>query len=123
MKGYADKQNHAKHSDLEIGDRVLVKQPKHNKLSTPFSPEPMEIMEKKGSMITAQNADRSVTRNSSFFKKVPPSTSVIPDVNDCDDEIQEDSPTQDVHVEEPSCQLRRSSRTRRLPTHLRDYEL
>ena len=123
MKGYADKHNHAKHSDLEIGDRVLVKQPKHNKLSTPFSPEPMEIMEKKGSMITAQNADRSVTRNSSFFKKVPPSTSVIPDVNDCDDEIQEDSPTQDVHVEEPSCQLRRSSRTRRLPTHLRDYEL
>ena len=30
MKAYADKHNHAKHSDFEVGDRVLIKQPKHN---------------------------------------------------------------------------------------------
>ncbi|XP_022803357.1 uncharacterized protein K02A2.6-like [Stylophora pistillata] len=123
MKAYADKHNHAKHSDFEVGDRVLIKQPKHNKLSTPFCPEPLEITQKKGSMVTAQNADHSVTRNSSFFKKLPSNTPVSPNLNDCDDEIQGDLPTPVVHADESSCQPRRSSRIRRLPTHLKDYEL
>ena len=54
MKGYADKCNNAKNTDLDVGDKVLIKQPKQNKMSTPFKPEPFEITDKKGSMIRAQ---------------------------------------------------------------------
>ena len=76
MKEYADRCSHAKNTDLSVGDKVLLKQPKQNKMSTPFKPEPLEIKDKKGSMITAQNAERTVTRNASFFKKLPSSVPV-----------------------------------------------
>ena len=78
MKEYADKCSHAKSTDLNVGDKVLVKQPKQNKMSTPFNPEPFEIKEKKGNMITAQNAERTATRNASFFKKLPSNMPVHP---------------------------------------------
>ena len=56
----------------------MIKQPKQNKISIPFRPEPLQITHKKGSMITAQNGERTVTRNSSFFKKLPSNTPVHP---------------------------------------------
>ena len=37
-KLYADGKRHAKYSDLVPGNRVLIKQEKQNKLSTPFAP-------------------------------------------------------------------------------------
>ena len=40
MKKYADKRNHAKNINLQIGDYVLVRQQKKNKLSTPFGKTP-----------------------------------------------------------------------------------
>ena len=42
MKEYADKRSHAKSTDLNIGDKVLIKQPKKDKMSTPFKPVPLE---------------------------------------------------------------------------------
>ena len=53
MKEYADKCSHAKNTDLNVGDKVLIKQPKKDKMSTPFKPEPLEIKDKKASMIIA----------------------------------------------------------------------
>ena len=58
-------------SNIKLGDTVLVKQPKANKLSTPFNPVPFVVEEKKGSMITASDGHKTVTRNSSMFKVVP----------------------------------------------------
>lgn len=46
MKEYADRCSHAKNTDLSVGDKVLLKQPKQNKMSTPFKPEPLEIKDK-----------------------------------------------------------------------------
>ena len=54
MKTYADERNNAKRSKLTIGDNVLVKQPKQNKLSNPFDTKPYQITEKKGTMVTAE---------------------------------------------------------------------
>ncbi len=71
VKEYADKY-------LNVDDKVLIKQPKQNKMSTPFKPEPFEITDNKGSMITAQNAEHSVTRNASFFKKLPSNIHPMP---------------------------------------------
>jgi hypothetical protein len=36
----------------------------------PYKPTPLTIKEKKGSMISASDGQRSVTRNSSFFKRI-----------------------------------------------------
>lgn len=70
MKNYADSKNHAKESQLELGDHVLVKTERRNKLSTPFSPVKYEIVKTKGSLVTAKRGSHLITRNSSFFKKV-----------------------------------------------------
>ena len=77
MKEYADKCSHATSTDLDVGDKVLIKQPKKDKMSTPSKPEPLEIKDKKGSMITAQTGEYTVTRNASFFKKLPSITHVL----------------------------------------------
>lgn len=70
-KEYADKKTGAKRSKIRIGDPVLVKQPKLNKLTPPFNPKPGVILEKKGSMVTVRHNDRTVTRDASHFKPIP----------------------------------------------------
>ena len=133
MKEYADTRNHARDSDLKVGDQVLIKQPKQNKMSTPFNPEPFQITEKKGSMITAQNAQKAVTRNTSFFKKISSRTPIPSTLVDEEEELQssnedldqefdiDSAPTYTDSAAAPS--LRRSTRTRRAPEYLKDYEV
>lgn len=49
---------------------VLVRQPQPNKATSKFDPEPYKVTMVKQSMVTAQNHNREITRNSSHFKKV-----------------------------------------------------
>ena len=133
MKEYADRCSHAKNTDLSVGDKVLLKQPKQNKMSIPFKPEPFEIKDKKGSMVTAQNAERTVTRNASFFKKVPSSAPIQLIPSDDEEQPTPSSETADAAEgyhetdeaveDEPETPpaLRRSERTRRVPEHFKDY--
>jgi len=77
---------------LEVGDTVLVKQNAVNKYSIPFNPEPLKIVEVKGTMITGKRDDQGqVTRNASHFKK--------------------------INTEEP----RRGERAKRTPKHFEDF--
>ena len=57
---------------LAVGDTVLVRQPKRNKLTPAYNPKPARVVEIKGSMVTAQTDSRRVTRDGSRFKKMPP---------------------------------------------------
>jgi hypothetical protein len=50
MKRYADNKQYVKPSQLQLGDAVLVRQQKTNKLSTPYDPRPLVITDKKGTM-------------------------------------------------------------------------
>ncbi|KAK3720930.1 hypothetical protein QZH41_014537, partial [Actinostola sp. cb2023] len=68
---------HEKESDIKPGATVLVRQPRASKLSTPFDPKPLVVKETKGTMITASNEQRTVTRNSSHFKNTPGGTQVL----------------------------------------------
>ena len=70
MKQHADIRTHAKPCKIQIGDTVLVRQDKHNKLSTRFEPNRYIVTRRKGSMITAERwfDGCMVTRNSSFYK-------------------------------------------------------
>ena len=71
QKKYADSYRHTAQHNLQIGDTVLVRQQKQNKLSTPYNPTPFTVEKVKGNMVTATNSKHTVTRNSSFFKAVP----------------------------------------------------
>ncbi len=71
MKIHADRRNNAKKSELKVGDYVLIQIPKTNKLSMPFNITPYQVIEVKGNMVTARNAQHTVTRNVSFFKTLP----------------------------------------------------
>ena len=70
IKEYADQRANAKENNIKPGEKVLVKQPKTSKLSTPYNPEPLVVTDTKGSMVTASDGHRSITRNSSHFKTV-----------------------------------------------------
>ena len=68
---YIDKKRHAKESDIGIGDTVLVKQQYKNKFLSRFDKAPYKVIQRKGTMITAENRTRRITRNVSHFKKFP----------------------------------------------------
>ena len=70
MKQYADEKNHAKDHSFQVGDTVLVRQKKQNKLTSAFSPIHYVITQVKGSMITAKRDNHYITRNCSFFKHI-----------------------------------------------------
>ena len=70
MKTLAESRRPIKDSDIQVGDTVLVKQPKTGKFSTPYHPVPLKVTNKNHSMLTAEGGDRSVTRNSPHFKKL-----------------------------------------------------
>ena len=71
MKRYADMKAYVKPSNLQVGDDVLVKSTDISKSKLPYQPEPLTVVAKKGSMITAKRGEQVLSRNSSFFKRSP----------------------------------------------------
>ena len=70
MKNHADNKSYVKPNNFDIGDHMLVKRPFNMaKGNTPFECIPLIVTDKKGTMITACNNGKTVTRNS-FFKKL-----------------------------------------------------
>ena len=67
-KVYSDKKRNTRHLHLRVGDSVLLKQRKENKLTAPFNYKPGIIVQKKGSMITVRHQGKLVTRDVSHFK-------------------------------------------------------
>ena len=69
-KVYADKKRNAKESDISPGDKVLVKQKRQNKLSTPFASEPHKVVTKTGNSVVIESADGvQLKRNNTHVKK------------------------------------------------------
>ena len=91
QKEYADVRRKVTDIKIDIGDTVLVKQPKKNKFSTVFSPVPLTVLTRNHSMITAGNSERKITRNSSFFKKLHPET-VTPTMEEVKEDGYSDKP-------------------------------
>ena len=140
MKVYADKKSYVKDSGLQIGDTVLVKSsPMMRKSDTPFEKSPYRVIAKKHSMITAENElGRKVTRNSSFFKKIPttisnddadvdslPSygdTNEMSQNNQTGDNIDERPPDENTTNPPPVVEITRPAREKRRPTWMKDFE-
>ena len=84
MKAHADNKAYVKPCNISPGEAVLVKRPfSVSKGGAVYDPTPMTVVSKKGSMITAKGENRTVTRNSPFFKNV-----YQPAVNQGNDESQ-----------------------------------
>ena len=90
MKEYADKRKNATASTMKIGDCVLVKQKRKNKLSTRFDPRLLRVTKMKGTMVTAQRNSFTITRNQSFFKLVDDARLQSDGEEDVDDDYQTD---------------------------------
>ena len=73
MKAHADNNRNVKPCPLKEGDMVLVKRnDSKRKSDTPYHEDPFKVVQKKGTMITAKAEEgRSITRNSSWFKRMP----------------------------------------------------
>lgn len=69
-KEYPDKRRHAKKSTIKIGDTLLVRQIKQNKLTTRFNKMPCVVINRKCTKVTAENSKHRITRNVSHFKRI-----------------------------------------------------
>ncbi|KAJ8378529.1 hypothetical protein AAFF_G00239120 [Aldrovandia affinis] len=69
-KIYADERRGAKYSDVDIGDTVLVKQEKTDKLTTPFNTTPHKVVGKAGSQVVVESPTGArYSRNTTWVKK------------------------------------------------------
>lgn len=115
MKAHSDARRHATPADFKLGDTVLCKQQKQNKLTTPYQAEPLTVISVKGPMITAGKSGYTITRNSSFFKRIVPTPDTPMDLNPDDDDVGPVAPP----ATPPRYPVREN---RRPPAHLREYE-
>ena len=74
MKKYFNSRYHTKNRQMHIGDCVLVKQPRLNKLTPPFDPDPYFVKCVKGSMVTAGRRNKSIIKNKEHFILLPINT-------------------------------------------------
>ena len=70
-KSTYDRVHKARKSNIIVGDIVLCKQDKQNKLTPTFDPDPLTVTHRSHNTVTASNENYTVTRNASFFKKLP----------------------------------------------------
>lgn len=70
-KAYQDRKRNARLCTLALGDTVLVRQRKRNKITPYYDPAPYTVIAVKGSMVTAERKGCQIVRNSSFFKQIP----------------------------------------------------
>ena len=71
-KENADKYLHSAHSTVSVGDKVLLRQPRRDKLTTGFDPRPHVVLERKGScLILQRGTSRPIMRNASLVHRVP----------------------------------------------------
>lgn len=115
MKSHADSHCHATSHVLTPGDTVLHRQPKRNKLTTPYNSKPYTVTKVQGSMVTAARNGHVIVRNSLFFKKITPELwDILPDPVD-DDCGNSDASAIITTRRYPS------RHNRRPPVYLRDY--
>ena len=109
-------------STFKIGDKVLLRQEKRNKLTPAYHLKPMIVTDIKGSMVTAKSTSLGQkTRNSSFFKKVNFSRNEDEQVSDYEEWLSDEETTPHPIGERTSNSSNRPKRNRAKPAYLNDY--
>ncbi|XP_028417604.1 uncharacterized protein K02A2.6-like [Dendronephthya gigantea] len=122
-KQYADNRRKTKHRNIAVGDSVLVRQRKQNKLTTNFDTTPYRVIGTNRSQVTAQSKDgHKITRNVSHFKRIPGKKVEVD--TDVDDEEYKGKDAENAKAGQNNSQstpevplniARRSTRDRRAP--------
>ena len=133
-KDYADEQRRAVPRSLRVGDAVLLKAEKTNKLSSNFCPSPFKVVQKTGSDVTLRNENGvELKRNSALVIKYNEQESASVDAgpsNAHQGEIMEYTQTKtgkggdECEPQVPGvCHetLRRSTRQVRRPSRFKDF--
>jgi hypothetical protein len=68
MKLEYDTRMHVRESSIFIGSKVLARQTKTHKNTSTWDPDPYQVINIHGSMVTATRSGQTITRNSSCFK-------------------------------------------------------
>ena len=110
-KEYADEKRNACESSVKVGDDLLLKQKKLNKLSTEFEKTPYKVIEKQGSQVTIQSPlGKTVKRNVTFTKPL------VRDGQSLDTRVENQN--ESVEANESS---ERPKRAVRMPERLKDF--
>ncbi len=116
MQQYSDKKNRAQPSAVKEGDMVLLKQPKTNKLSISFDPNPYRVVKRHGSRVLIQRGnDQAIMRNVSLTRKVEKSVDQQHANNSDEEDDIDEQPEPAVVV------YRRPTRVRRPPARMQDF--
>ena len=107
-------------SDVEVGDFVLMRQKRRNKLSPVYDPKPYKVIKVKGPSITVLRKGKSLKRNISDIQKVTGYEATEDSdfsIYDGDGESESSSDSDSVISDTvtPPPQRRLSARERRLP--------
>ena len=88
---YTTGKRRPKESSLKVGDRVLVKQTRQNKLSTMFKLYPYRMIGQNSTMLTAKHVstNHENNRNQTHFKSIP-ETAIVPKQEQVKHELEED---------------------------------
>ncbi|XP_061176109.1 uncharacterized protein K02A2.6-like [Saccostrea echinata] len=125
-KLYIDKKRGAVDCDLEPGDSVLMKKAVKDKMDTPYHAEPYKLVQKTGNSCVVKSSEGVlVKRNSEFVRKYqePESASDIPETPS-EPSVESTDNSDDVPSSAPvTPKLRRSTRIRKLPQRLEDFEM
>lgn len=70
MKYYFDQKKNTNHVEFKLNDPGIVKMERHSKFDPFFDPHPYRIEAINGSIVTAKRIDKTITRNSKFFKRI-----------------------------------------------------
>ncbi|XP_065067526.1 uncharacterized protein K02A2.6-like [Rhopilema esculentum] len=122
-KQYADNRRNATKSTIIVGDTVIVKQQRRNKLSTRFNETPYTVISRKGTRVVAENGKgHRITRNVSHFKKFNADKVNLADERSTDSEDEEyrsrtgnNDGKEKEQVQENEAQQERPRRQRRPP--------
>ena len=66
---YADCQRNARESEIREGDKVLLRQEKENKLSTPYKQSPFTVIQKNGNSVLVEADGVECRRNVTYVNK------------------------------------------------------
>ena len=128
-KLYVDNRRHASYSEVALGDEVLLKQDKTDKLSTTFNATPHKVIAKSGNSVVVESPSGArYNRNTTHLRKFVPRdvepTSSVPEQSE-ETEVTMDTPVSvtngdimDTHADSP-----RPTRMRKTPEKLKDYVL
>ena len=133
-KAYTDSKRNAEECNIKVGDQVLVKVPKTNKLSSNFDPVPRTVISKEGGEVTVERDGTTLRRHSNFFKpyrhsdnsgNTDESREVSPEEDDGSrnvETVKDDCDSLESNVLPTSADCKsRPQRNARPPVKLRDY--